>query len=267
VVWSPQQIDVRNLSLESMGGSLHARGTVQTANPGSLPFRLSASIKNWDVKNVMEYNPLNQRYSLDGLLSIDAELGGTGGNWNDLRETLEGKAELKVSSGTLKNFNLAGSVLSDVNGLPGVVNLLSAGGAAEKKAVLQKKDTVFERLEASFFVEKGRFSSKNLTWVTEDYTVAGEGWIDLDRATKWNATLVMERGFSKAAVDEHRNIRFLLDRSGRLVVPFRVDGTILRMEVKPDVRRLIESIQRGLLRREPPSRQPAASAPAKRSGR
>jgi AsmA-like C-terminal region/AsmA family len=262
--WSAQAIKLRKLSFESLGGSLVANGRLGTSENGHLPFDLIARTSNLDLTNVMKYNLFNLPYSVDGSLSVDVELHGKGGSWNETRQTLMGKARLELSRGTLKNFNLAGQVLTDVNGLPGVVNLASAITAVEKELVLENKDTVFDSLEASFAVEAGRFSTKNLTWVTKDYTVTGEGWIDLNRATRWNATLVMQADFSKAVAQEHKNVRFLLDRSGRLVIPFRAEGTVPHVQVKPDVRRLTESIQKGLLGLDSPPRQRGAAAQQKR---
>jgi hypothetical protein len=77
----------------------------------------------------------------------------------------------------------------------------------------------------------------------------------------------MEPGFSKALADEHRNVRYLLDRSGRLVIPFRAEGTVPRVQMKPDVRRLTESIQKGLLGLDAPSRQRGTPAQQKRKSR
>jgi hypothetical protein len=264
--WSAAAIKLRKLSFESLGGSLVANGNLGTSE-NSRPFDLTARISNLDLKNVPKYNLFNFPYSVDGSLGVAVELHGKAGSWTEMRQTLAGKAQLELSRGTVKNFNLAGQILSGVNGLPGVVNLAAAGTTAEKELVLGKKDTVFDRLEASFLIAGGRFSTRNLTWVTGDYTVTGEGWIDLDRATRWNATLVMQPGFSKVLADEHRNVRFLLDRSGRLVIPFRAEGTVPRVQMKPDVRRLTESIQKGLLGLDASSRQRGTPAQQKRKSR
>jgi len=228
----------------------------------SRPFDLTARISNLELKNLPKYNLFDIPYSVDGSLGVAVELHGKGGSWTEMRQTLLGKARLELARGTVKNLNLAGQILRSVNGLPGVVNLASAG-TAEKELVLAKKDTVFDRLEAAFAIEGGRLSTRNLTWVTEDYTVTGEGWLDLDRSTRWNATMVMQPGFSKALAEEHRNLRFLVDRTGRLVIPFRAEGAIPRVQIKPDIRRLTESIQKGLLGLDTPVRPRAPAAQQK----
>ena len=263
--WSAGAIKLKKLSFESLGGNLVANGNFGIAEK-SRPFDLSARISNLELKNFPKYNLFNFPYSVDGSLGVAVELHGKGESRTEMRQTVLGKARLELARGTVKNLNLAGQILSSVNGLPGVVNLASAG-TAEKEQVLAKKDTVFDRLEAAFTIEGGRLSTRNLNWVTEDYTVAGEGWFDLDRTTRWNATMVMQPGFSKALVEEHKNLRFLLDRSGRLVIPFRAEGTFPRVQVKPDVRRLAESIQKGLLGLDTPARPRAPAAQQKQKSK
>ncbi|MGH7844754.1 MAG: AsmA-like C-terminal region-containing protein, partial [Candidatus Binatia bacterium] len=267
VVWSATSITLKKLSLEALGGDFAASGSFGISDSNRLPLDVGLRVRNLDLNRLPVSGYFNSSYSLEGRLSIDAQFHGNGSSWNELGRSLTGKGSAQLSSGVLRNFNLAGAVLSDVNGLPGVVNLVADGNAAENEAILAKRDTFFDSLEASFSVEKGRLSTQDLVWRTDDYTALGEGWIDLDRSTRWNATLVMAPGFSQLVAQEHRNIRFLLDRNGRLVVPFRVEGTVRRPQIKPDVKRLAEVIQRGLLGRDSAPRRSAVPKPQQQKKR
>jgi hypothetical protein len=261
VVWSAESITVKALSVEALGGDFAASGSFGISDRNRLPLDVGVRVRNLDVNRLPANGYFNSPYSLEGRLSIDARFHGKAGSWNEIRQSLTGKGKANLSSGVLRNFNLAGAVLSNVNGLPGVVNLVAAGNAAENEIILAKRDTVFNSLEASFAVEKGRLSTRDFNWKTDDCTAFGEGWIDLDRSMRWNATLVMSPGFSQIVAQEHGNIRYLLDRNGRLVVPFRVEGTLRRPQIKPDIKRLAEVIQRGLLGRAPAPRRSAATGP------
>jgi uncharacterized protein involved in outer membrane biogenesis len=264
VVWSAESVTLKAVSFDALGGRFVASGSFGVADDSQFPLDLGVRATNVDVNELAAYANLTARYSWEGRLSMNAQFHGKGRNWNELRQNLAGKGSAELSSGVIKNFNLAGAVLSDVNGLPGLVNLSAAGSAPANKIIMTKRDTIFDKLDASFAVEKGRISSRDLTWITHDYTVLGEGWIDFDRSTRWNATLVMSPTFSQAIAQEHANARFLLDRNGRLVVPFRVDGRVWRPQIKPDVRRLAENIQRGLLGRDSTPRRSAVEEQQKR---
>ena len=70
---------------------------------------------------------------------------------------------------------------------------------------------------------------------TPDYTVTGAGWFALDRSTRWNGLLVLSLRLTQEIQRDFRWIRHLLDRRGRLAIPFRIEGNI------PDVRIRIEN--------------------------
>ncbi|HWP59871.1 MAG TPA: AsmA-like C-terminal region-containing protein [Candidatus Acidoferrales bacterium] len=259
LVWADGDLGIKRLSLEAMGGRLSVDGRLGLADAKRTALDLAVRVKDLDLKEFFAYGYLTPAYPLEGLLSMDGRFYGSGSNWEELRRSLTGKGKVELRSGTLRNFNLAASVLTNLEGLPGV-NLVAAGSAPEKDRILAKTDTVFEALGGAFAIEKEKLTVRSLVWRAEDYTAFGDGWIDRDRHTRWEATLVMSPAFSRIVARERGNARFLLDRSGRLVVPFRIEGTLRRPQIKPDVRRLAEIIRNGLLGREPAPRASTTAA-------
>jgi AsmA-like C-terminal region len=256
VEMSAQTINVRRLSFESFGGGFSATAMMAGPEISERPFTLSAKITNLEVKKLLDFSAFKPPYALDGLLSLEAQLRGQGGSWTEVTQTLSGTGSARLLGGSLKNFNMAEAVLANVNSLPGIVQLVSKEPLVQQALALTKKDTEFDSLEAAFTLKGRKLNIEDLIWVVDDYTVKGDGWITGDRNTKWTALLVMSPAVSQSIVQEHRNVRFLLDRRARLTVPFRVEGKLPRLEIKPDVKRLAESIQRGLIRRNPPPSPP-----------
>jgi hypothetical protein len=130
---------------------------------------------------------------------------------------------------------------------------VSAAAKARLPAALielaKPNDTQFETLEANFTIDKGRFISDDLIVTMADYTVTGAGWFDLDRSTRWNGQLVLSPRLTQEIQRDLRWIRRLLDRRGRLAIPFRIEGKI------PDVRIRIENRNLTQALRGTPSRE------------
>ena len=154
-----------------------------------------------------------------------------------------------VRDGSLKDFNLVQEVLSKITGLPGISSLISSRLPSRYRIIFDRKDTPFDTMEASFTVEKGRIRSDDLLLATPDYSIDGKGWIGFDKTMKWDANLVMSSQFTKELMEEHRNVRYMVDRRGRLSVPFRLEGTLPNVRPKPDIRALTQRITSGLMKK------------------
>jgi hypothetical protein len=76
---------------------------------------------------------------------------------------------------------------------------------------------------------------------------------------------LMSPQFTQELVQEFKNARYLVDRRGRLVVPFRVEGKLPRVQAKPDLQKLAQQMQKGFVPRgaerapEESERQPRKS--------
>ena len=151
-----------------------------------------------------------------------------------MAQSLKANGETTIQRGVIKDFNLLSQLL-----LRGSGSSVSAAAKARLPAALielaKANDTHFDTLKANFTVDKGRFSTDNLIVSTPDYTVTGAGWFALDRSTRWNGLLVLSPRLTQEIQRDFRWIRHLLDRRGRLAIPFRIEGKI------PDVRIRIEN--------------------------
>lgn len=248
LAWLPAGLSFKNLSFQALGGTLRANGSWETRPDDSVQLVLDSNIEAMDLNALLSQKFPNFKDHIEGQLYFKAKLRGESKNSAALQDSLEGEGATQVRGGSLKNFNLVERVLSKVT-LPGVPNLISSRMPARYNAILQRKDTPFETLAATFTVKQGRIYSDDLSLVTPDYSVRGEGSIGFDRTTKWDATLAMSAQFTQEILKEHKNARYMVDRQGRLAVPFRLDGTLPYVQVRPDLQGLAEGIQKGLLKK------------------
>lgn len=249
VAWAPKSLSFKNLSFQALNGIFRASGSWNAAESPSQRIDLASQIDAMDLKALLAQKFPRFKDHIEGRLDFNARLHGESRNGSGLQESLTGDGATQIQGGTLKDFNVLGKVLAKVGGLPGVSDLLTAQLSPRYSALLKRPDTPFETLRASFTVEKERIRTDRLVLATPEYTVNGEGWIGFDKTTHWNAVLILSPGFTKDLMQEHRNVRYLVDPQGRFAVPFRLEGTLPNVQAQPDMRAMAETLQRRLLKK------------------
>lgn len=245
VAWASGNLSFKNVSLQALNGTIRATGDWDTGAANSQRLTLQTQVEGMDLKALLAQKFPKFKDRVEGRLNSKAQLRGEAKDSANLQESLQGQGDADIRNGALKDFNLVQLVLSKVSGLPGITDLLTAHLSPRQSAIFKRQDTPFDTLSATFTVEQGRLYSKDLLLATPDYSINGEGWIAFDKSLKWNATLVMAQQFTQELAQEHKNVRYMLDRQGRLAVPFRLEGTIPNVQAKPDLQKLAELLQRG----------------------
>jgi hypothetical protein len=100
-------------------------------------------------------------------------------------------------------------------------------------------------------VKQGRIYSRDLLLATADYNISAAGSVGLDKTMKWDAMLILSPQYTQELVQEYKNLRYMVDRRGRLAVPFRIEGKLPNIRAKPDLQRLAQQMQKGIVARGP----------------
>ncbi|MFQ5682153.1 MAG: AsmA family protein [Candidatus Binatia bacterium] len=249
IEWTPGQLSFDNLSFHAMRGIFRANGTWKKDAKKTQRFTLNPNIEGMDLQALLSLKYPKFKDHIAGRLNFRARLWGEGQGGTALRQSLQGEGETLVREGSLKDFNLVKQVLSKVTGIPGLSNLLSLRIPLRDRAIFERKDTPFDTLEASFTVKQGQIHTNDLLIVTPEYSINGKGWVTFDKAVQWDARLAMSRVFTQDLIAEHRNVRYIADRQGRLTVPFRLTGTLPNVQAEPDLQGLTSAMSRGLLQK------------------
>jgi len=239
--WSAAGLGFKDLTFRAAQGWFRSDGFHSPAAPENIGRLKGASeIKNADLPPLLAsfFPLLNNR--LDGSVSGQVKYDVTLNDGESLAQTLKANGESTIQRGVIKDFNLLSQLL-----LRGSGSSVSAAAKARLPAALielaKSKDTRFDTLKANFTFGQGRFSTDNLILSTADYTVTGAGWFDLDRSTRWNGLLVLSPRLTQEIQRDFRWIRHLLDRRGRLAVPFRIEGKIPDVKIRIENRNLSQA--------------------------
>lgn len=249
LAWLPNGFSFKNLSFQALSGTFRAAGAWESEPENSVRLVLEPNIEGMELKALLAQRFPAFKDHIEGQLNLRAKLRSESKNGSSLYEGVAGEGATQVRAGSLKDFNVVERVLTKVAGLPGISSLISSRIPARYSPLFQRRDTPFDTLAATFTLKEGRIYSDDLLLSTPDYSISAGGWIGFDKTMKWNATLIMSPQFTQDLLQEHRNARYLLDRQGRLAVPFRLEGMLPNIQAKPDLSGLAEVIQKGLLRR------------------
>jgi hypothetical protein len=112
-------------------------------------------------------------------------------------------------------------------------------------ALFDRPDTPIESLQGNFTVEENRVFTEDLVITTPDYTITGAGSIGFDRSTRWNGLIMLSPRLTQEVQRDYRIIRYLLDRRGKLAIPFHIEGRIPNVTVRLENRALAQALRTG----------------------
>ncbi|HME60072.1 MAG TPA: hypothetical protein VKH62_02360, partial [Candidatus Binatia bacterium] len=90
-----------------------------------------------------------------------------------------------------------------------------------------------------------RVFTDDLVITTPDYTITGTGSIGFDRSTRWNGLIELSPRLTQEVQRDYRIIRYLLDRRGRLAIPFHIEGQVPNVTVRLENRALAQALRTG----------------------
>jgi hypothetical protein len=219
----------------------------------------SALLRNVDANKLLSENSKSKN-TLYGRMGGTVEARFLGSEWTRIKQSARGKGQLTLVNGRLARFNLGRELV-----LLGKLAGLRYEG----------RDTPIEDMTSNFEIADGWVRTNDLTLRTPDMTVTGVGGFSLDDQLAMECTAVftqeasgrLQSSAGGALGELDRRLGGLLgsvgrvvggvfvDDQGRIVIPFRLRGTLSDPKPEPDLGRLTEMQTKGGSTR--PSESPA----------
>jgi hypothetical protein len=252
IIWSAAEISLRDFSFRASNGTWRSRDVSITETGKSQRLELYSQLKAVDLKTLLATKLPAFKDRIEGQLNFQGEFSAEAYNGAMKPGSLEGSGETRVLGGTLKGFNLVALMMSRIGSSGAPISLQLSPSLAE---LAKSRDTPFENLDALVILDQGVIRSENLQLSTANYKITAAGWIMTDQVTRWNGMLVMSLRISQELLRENKSLRYLADRSGQINLPFRVEGTLGSLRVRPDTRIIAQIVRRGSLPQtiEPPA--------------
>jgi uncharacterized protein involved in outer membrane biogenesis len=243
ITWSPKGISFKNLSLQAFDGLVHADGYWPAAVEPPQRFTLKSQTESIQLESLLKQKFPQLENRIEGKLNFRGQFEAATQNGPIVTRTLQGSGESVIHHGTIRDFNLIAKIIPGGGG----DSASSAGSSrlpASLAVLVDRPYTPFDTLKANFKVEGQRIRTDDVLLVTPDYTITGAGWVGFDRTSQWNGLLVLSPRITQELQREYKLIRYLLDRRGRLAIPFRVDGKFPNVTVRPENRAVAQVFRR-----------------------
>ncbi|HKX50326.1 MAG TPA: AsmA-like C-terminal region-containing protein, partial [Candidatus Binatia bacterium] len=251
IAWSAAEINLRDLSFRALNGIWRSREVSITETGKSQRLELSSQLTSVDLTALLTSKLPASKDRIEGQLNFQGEFSAEAHNGGMKPDSLQGSGETRIQGGTLKNFNLIALMISRIGSSGSPISLQLSPSLAE---LAKSKDTRFENIEALIILDQEVIRTEDLQLTTADYRIKAAGWMMLDQVTRWNGMLVLSLRISQELLRETKSLRYLIDRSGQINLPFRAEGTLANLRVRPDTRIIAQIVRRGSLPKtiEPP---------------
>jgi len=241
-----QLLTIESLKLRAYNGTL--TGTGQYDFRKTPPrFTLTSQFRDMDVSQLFHAPSATATKHIRGGANLDLNLAGSGNEWQDIQRTLTGQGKAEVVKGALLDVNIAEGALTGLTGVPGLSVFISPNTRQKYPAIFGTKNTEFGQLKGSVNIRDGKVHLDDLLITAADWAAVGKGWVTLDQKVDLSAQLVLSAQLSTDLIREVKLLKYLRDRQGRLLIPFRLAGTLPRATPQPDMDHVARLMQRGLL--------------------
>jgi hypothetical protein len=238
---------VEDVALQTLKGSLRGQGKIylESASPR---FSVVSQVHDIDLKEYFRSVHKSSPERVEGRLSANLDLNGSGKTWETIKTTIHGKGQAQVVDGKLLDFNLAEGVLSGITGIPGLTQLINPRVREKYPEIFSSPSTNFTDLGGVFTVGSGRVNVEDLRLKAVDYAVRGRGWIDFDQRLDMTGALALSQQLSSDLARSAKEVKYLFEQD-RLEVPFGVKGKLPQVRPKPDSEHLSRLLRQGLVRK------------------
>lgn len=236
--WSPSETRVKRLSLRAFNGTLQAIGAWTSTPQGAQTVEWAPRIEAIDLAALLKQKFPNLKNHVTGQLDFRGQITVLHPIDNGVEQPFAGDGEVLIAKGSIKDFNLITQLFGYGN-RSGAPSRLPAG----LRALVERRETVFDTFRGTFKLGAQRLSTDNLILSTPDYAITGAGWVGTDRSTRWNGLLVLSPALTQELQKEYKMLRYFVDRRGRLAIAFKVDGTLPAVRIRPENRALAQALR------------------------
>lgn len=238
---------LKALALEAFEGILHGDGRYDLGDPTRPQFDFRSKIRGMRLKGFLGAQFPGAEERIEGTLDADLRLAGPGGEWARIRDGLRGAGSVDVMDGVLKDVNIAEQVLTAVTGIPGLSRFVSPRTRQRYPDLFATGDTRFDKLGGTVEIVGGVARTSDLTLAARDYAIRGRGAFALENRLDFTAALIASQRLTQDVVEDVKEAKYLTNEQGRLVLPFRLTGSLPGARVGLDTDSIAKAVARGVV--------------------
>lgn len=233
--------------LRVKGSSLNlGQGTVKTT--GQIDDYLATQAfdfkTQWQGLSLAELNPAkNQPIGMEGQINGQYHIKGQGLSGSpEMLASLIADGEIQVNNGKVVGINILKTVFDKMSMLPGLSEKLEANLPEKYKKLLQEKDTPLKKVDLSTKLQNKHILLDRVQIETDAFLLSTQGQVSFNQELDIRSSLAINADLSKAMVASVEGLQYILDDSGRIVIPVIITGTVPQLSFLPDLQYLGEKI-------------------------
>lgn len=157
-----------------------------------------------------------------------------------------GQATLHIQDGKLVNINILKIVLDKMSMLPNLTEELQQSLPEKYRATLEKNDTQISAVDFDMNIQAGQVNVRSAKVQADIFSLLGQGTMDLKLHMNLATRIAIPQDLSASMVASVKELKFLTDESGEIVIPVDVQGRAPdRLSYMPDLaylgQRIIET--------------------------
>lgn len=202
--------DLTNMALDTFNGRVIGRGRVDMTGK-TLHYNLATKIDGIDAHEI--YNTFaSPKDLLFGLLAANFTATGVAFEERELTKNLNANGRFELRDGRITSFNL----LKEIALIANLMGVETSGN-----------ETKFNNLSMDFKIESGKILTDNLSLTVKDLNLTASGNIGLDKTLDFSANAWLSSGLG-SKMPKFTQYIFERDENGRLLVPFRLAGSLMK---------------------------------------
>jgi AsmA-like C-terminal region len=236
--YNGHQVNITSLTIDAYGGSVAGKAAAALAPPR--PFRASVELSGIDLEQALAAQHAKAANTVRGSLSGQINVAGAGRNIEEIKPTLQGNGRIEITGGKLLGVNVIGTALKKIGNQPMIGTLFTPEIIEKHPALFSSPDTDLKTVHLSYVMLGPRMVSRDITVVSDDYNVLGQGWFDMDRNLDLSVHVVMSREFSSELQVEKKNVEYLENQDGQIEIPLLISGRLPKPLIQPKVQMLVQ---------------------------
>ncbi len=239
--WQDGRLEIESLRSALLGGEMELRATVAGTGETTRAFVWANGL---DAQELARLAGAAAPDRIEGRVALEAEAAVNGWGLAALERSLIGTGKVEVAGGKLRRWNALRELSEQLPALRGFGAVLGAGAEAAYARALAREDTLFRSASARFGIADRQVRIEQSEVVTEQYAVRTVGSIDFSGRADLRGVLELSPVLSAVLASDAKLARYLMDRSGRVSVPFRYRGVLGEVTPAIDTAAIAERLPR-----------------------
>jgi uncharacterized protein involved in outer membrane biogenesis len=241
-------LNIRSLNVRALGGSLAAAGSLALSD--ERPFDLTLEFERINLTDLLASQKSDAAEMVRGIATGRVQASGVGSGFETLKPRLRGGGRLAVADGKLIGVNVVADGLRRVENVPGIGALVPTAVVQNHPRLFLSPDTDISSATLSFELHGNRATSRDIVVESPDYRVNAQGWFSLERKVELAAQVLVSEPLSSEIHSHKKNVVYLTNRQGEIVIPLEIKGTLPKVRVVPDARDIAQRAGERAIQRE-----------------